>query len=128
MSDRDKQRKHNRENNIDSSLFSRVNVGQNANNKFDSPKMTHAGGSMHNPDEAEKYTHVSLPRTLLYYSLGVLFSGLIAFLGLKLFQDYFYGAGMNEPFPALILLIFSLTAGFGLSKFVIKKVTNRRIR
>lgn len=39
MSDRDQQNKYNKENNISSSMYSRVNVGKNnANNQLDGPQ------------------------------------------------------------------------------------------
>ena len=51
MSTRDNQKKYDDKSNVDSSIYSRVNIGQGANNKFDGPNLTHSGGSMNNPDE-----------------------------------------------------------------------------
>ena len=51
MSTRDNQKKYDDKSNVDSSIYSRVNIGQGANNEFDSPNLTHSGGSMNNPDE-----------------------------------------------------------------------------
>ena len=49
MSTRDNQKKYDDKSNVDSSIYSRVNIGQGANNKFDGPNLTHSGGSMSNP-------------------------------------------------------------------------------
>lgn len=52
MSDRDRQRKHEQENNISGSLYARVNVGQNASQDIaDGSSVTPIAGSMNNVDE-----------------------------------------------------------------------------
>lgn len=71
MSNREQQKKYDRESNVDSSIYSRVNIGQGANNKFDSPNLTHSGGSMSNPDEKRKATYSPLSKTINYYLLCV---------------------------------------------------------
>ena len=126
ISNREQQKKYDRESNVDSSIYSRVNIGQGANNKFDSPNLTHSGGSMSNPDEKRKATYSPLSKTIIYYACGVIFTGTIALLGLQLFHDYFYGSGMNELFPSLILIFFSLVGGFSISKFLLKRINNKR--
>jgi len=41
---RDNQKKYDDKSNVDNSIYSRVNIGQGANNKFDSPNLTHSEG------------------------------------------------------------------------------------
>lgn len=123
MSDRDKQKKYDEASNISSSFYSRVNAGQHANNKFDSPQLIHQGGSMQNDDEKNE-KHVkqsSLLYMIVYYAFGLLSSFVIGFAILQMFRDYFYGSGMYAIFPSFLLLVVSLVAGFILSKLVIKK-------
>ena len=60
MSTRDNQKKYDDKSNVDSSIYSRVNIGQGANNKFDGPNLTHSGGSMNNPDEQVHHRSSSL--------------------------------------------------------------------
>ena len=81
---------------------------------------------MSNPDEKRKATYSQLSKTIIYYACGVIFTGTIALLGLQLFHDYFYGSGMNELFPSLILIFFSLVGGFSISKFLLKRINNKR--
>ena len=60
MSTRDNQKKYDDKSNVDSSIYSRVNIGQGANNKFDGPNLTHSGGSMNNADEQVHHRSSSL--------------------------------------------------------------------
>ena len=56
MSDRDRQRKHEQENNISGSLYARVNVGQDASQDIsDGSSVTPIAGSMNNADERAPY-------------------------------------------------------------------------
>ena len=122
MSDRDKLNKHNQQNNISNSLYARVNVGQNADkNSLDGAEPSHTGGSMNNDDERvsdnSTFTH-----TLLFYMIGFVASSIVGFGLFKLFQDYFYGEGLNQAFPSLALFIGSLIIGFFISDLILKKV------
>ena len=114
MSDRDKQRKQDTESNIDNSMYARVNTGQGAGNKFDSPRGTHLGGSTNNPNERNNHSS-SLTYTILYYGLGFIMSFLFILMGLWIFKGYFYSEGLNKILPSLLLLIVSLITGFYLS-------------
>ena len=111
MSTRDNQKKYDDKSNVDSSIYSRVNIGQGANNKFDGPNLTHSGGSMNNPDE-----HVHHRSS----SLTVISAGII-FAGMQIFHDYFYGEGLNKLVPSLLLLLGSLAIGFFCAKWIVKK-------
>ena len=110
MSTRDNQKKYDDKSNVGSSIYSRVNIGQGANNKFDSPNPVHSGGSMSNPDKKG-----------IYYVVGSSLSVLIIFLALQIFHGYFYGEGINKLLPALLLLFGSLAIGFFSSKQIVKK-------
>lgn len=65
MSDRDRQNKHDRNNNISSSMYSRVNVGNDLNNSKNGTRQTDIAGSMNNPDEKSTNTR-SNSRSFLY--------------------------------------------------------------
>ena len=120
MSTRDNQKKYDDKSNVDSSIYSRVNIGQGANNKFDGPNLTHSGGSMNNPDEQVHHRSSSLT-TGLYYVVGIVISAGIIFASMQIFHDYFYGEGLNKVIPSLLLLLGSLAIGFICSKLIIKK-------
>lgn len=122
MSDRDKQNKYNQQSNISNSMYARVNVGQDADkNSLDSAEPMHTGGSMNNDDERvsdnNSFTHM-----LLFYIIGFLVSAIIGFGIFKLFQDYFYGEGLNQAFPSLALFAGSLIIGFLVSTVILKKL------
>ena len=121
MSTRDNQKKYDDKSNVDSSIYSRVNIGQGANNKFDGPNLTHSGGSMNNPDEQVHHRSSSLT-TVIYYVIGSIISALIIFAGMQIFHDYFYGEGLNKLLPSLLLLLGSLAVGFFCSKLIMKKI------
>lgn len=120
MSTRDNQKKHDDKSNVDSSIYSRVNIGQGANNKFDGPNLTHSGGSMNNPDEHVHHRGSSLT-TAIYYVVGSIISAAILFAGMQIFHDYFYGEGLNKLLPSLLLLLGSLAIGFFSAKWIVKK-------
>ena len=120
MSTRDNQKKYDDKSNVDSSIYSRVNIGQGANNKFDGPNLTHSGGSMNNPDE-QVHPRSSSLTTLLYYVIGIVISAAIIFAGMQIFHDYFYGEGLNKLLPSLLLLFGSLAVGFFCAKLIMKK-------
>ena len=121
MSTRDNQKKYDDKSNVDSSIYSRVNIGQGANNKFDGPNLTHSGGSMNNPDEHVHHRSSSLT-TGLYYVVGSVISAGIIFAGMQIFHDYFYGEGLNKLLPSLLLLLGSLAIGFFSAKWIMKKI------
>jgi hypothetical protein len=121
MSTRDNQKKYDDKSNVDSSIYSRVNIGQGANNKFDGPNLTHSGGSMNNPDEHVHHRSSSLT-TGLYYVVGSVISAGIIFAGMQIFHDYFYGEGLNKLVPSLLLLLGSLAIGFFSAKWIMKKI------
>lgn len=123
MSTRDNQKKYDDKSNVDSSIYSRVNIGQGANNKFDSPNLTHSGGSMNNPDEHVHHRSSSLT-TVLYYVVGSVISAAIIFAGMQIFHDYFYGEGLNKLLPSLLLLFGSLAVGFFCAKLIMKKIVH----
>ena len=120
MSTRDNQKKYDDKSNVDSSIYSRVNIGQGANNKFDGPNLTHSGGSMNNPDEHVHHRSSSLT-TGLYYVVGSVISAAIIFAGMQIFHDYFYGEGLNKLLPSLLLLLGSLAIGFFSANWIVKK-------
>lgn len=120
MSTRDNQKKYDDKSNVDSSIYSRVNIGQGANNKFDGPNLTHSGGSMNNPDEHVHHRSSSLT-TGLYYVVGSVISAGIIFAGMQIFHDYFYGEGLNKLVPSLLLLLGSLAIGFFSANWIVKK-------
>lgn len=120
MSTRDNQKKYYDKSNVDSSIYSRVNIGQGANNKFDGPNLTHSGGSMNNPDEHVHHRNSSLT-TVIYYVIGSIISAAILFAGMQIFHDYFYGEGLNKLLPSLLLLLGSLAIGFSSAKWIVKK-------
>ena len=120
MSTRDNQKKYDDKSNVDSSIYSRVNIGQGANNKFDGPNLTHSGGSMNNPDEHVHHRSSSLT-TGLYYVVGSVISAGIIFASMQIFHDYFYGEGLNKLVPSLLLLLGSLAIGFFSAKWIMKK-------
>ena len=120
MSTRDNQKKYDDKSNVDSSIYSRVNIGQGANNKFDGPNLTHSGGSMNNPDEHVHHRSSSLT-TVLYYVVGSVISAAIIFAGMQIFHDYFYGEGLNKLLPSLLLLLGSLAIGFFSANWIVKK-------
>ncbi|WP_106450801.1 hypothetical protein [Trichococcus alkaliphilus] len=120
MSTRDNQKKYDDKSNVDSSIYSRINIGQGANNKFDGPNLTHSGGSMNNPDEQVHQRSSSLT-TVLYYVVGSVISAATVFAGMQIFHDYFYGEGLNKLLPSLLLLLGSLAIGFFCSKLIMKK-------
>lgn len=103
-------------------MYARVNIGQNANNKFGGVKMLHTGGSMNNSDERIK-EHSSLLRTFLSYILTGIFSALYILLGLWGLHGYFYTEGLNQILPSLILLIVSIGLGSWSSKWMVKVIT-----
>ena len=121
MSTRDNQKKYDDKSNVDSSIYSRVNIGQGANNKFDGPNLTPSGGSMNNPDEHVHHRSSSLT-TGLYYVVGSVISAGIIFAGMQIFHDYFYGEGLNKLVPSLLLLLGSLAIGFFSAKWIMKKI------
>lgn len=122
MSDRDKQTKYNQQSNISNSLYARVNVGQNADkNALDGIDPIHTGGSMNNEDERVT-DNSSLTHMMLFYIIGFLLSTMIGFGFFKLFQDYFYGAGLNQLLPSFLLFAGSLLVGFFISKVILKKL------
>jgi hypothetical protein len=120
MSTRDNQKKYDDKSNVDSSIYSRVNIGQGANNKFDGPNLTHSGGSMNNADEQVHHRSSSL-NTAIYYVVGIIISAATVFVGMRIFHDYFYGEGLNKLLPSLLLLFGSLAIGFFFSKLIMKK-------
>ena len=120
MSTRDNQKKYDDKSNVDSSIYSRVNIGQGASNKFDGPNLTHSGGSMNNPDEQVHPRNSSLT-TVIYYVVGSVISAAIIFAGMQIFHDYFYGEGLNKLVPSLLLLLGSLAIGFFCAKWIVKK-------
>ena len=120
MSTRDNQKKYDYKSNVDSSIYSRVNIGQGANNKFDGPNLTHSGGSMNNPDE-QVHHKSSFWATVIYYVVGIVISASIAFAGMQIFHDYFYGEGLNKLLPSLLLLLGSLAIGFFSANWLVKK-------
>ena len=121
MSTRDNQKKYDDKSNEDSSIYSRVNIGQGASNKFDGPNLTHSGGNMNNPDETVHNRSRSLT-TVLYYVVGIVISASIVFAGMQILHDYFYGEGLNKLLPSLLLLLGSLAIGFFSAKWIVKKV------
>ncbi|WP_313467099.1 hypothetical protein [Carnobacterium sp.] len=126
MSDRDQQNKYNKENNISSSMYSRINVGKNnANNQLDGPQFHPIAGSLNNKDE---YTpdFTSFSYKLAYYGLGLFFSLLIGFSIFYIFHDYFYGSGSTSLFSSFILFIGSTVSGFSLSNIILKKLFRKR--
>lgn len=127
MSTRDNQKKYDDKSNVDSSIYSRVNIGQGASNKFDGPNLTHSGGSMNNPDEQAHYRNGSLA-TAIYYVIGIVISAAIIFAGMQIFHDYFYGEGLNKVFPSLLLLFGSLAIGFVCANLIIKKFVHFKKR
>ncbi len=121
MSDRDKQKKQDEKSTISNSLYARVNVGQNANkNTLDGPHPLHTGGSMNNKDEKNADTR-SFTYLLKYYVIGLGIAALLVFGILQIFHNYFYGAGINQIFPALLALGGSLFVGLFLSGRILKK-------
>ena len=120
MRTRDKQKKYDDKSNVDSSIYSRVNIGQGASNKFDGPNLTHSGGSMNNPDEQVHPRNSSLT-TVIYYVVGSVISAAIIFAGMQIFHDYFYGEGLNKLLPSLLLLLGSLARGFFSANWIVKK-------
>lgn len=120
MSTRDNQKKYDDKSNVDSSIYSRVNIGQGASNKFDGPNLTHSGGSMNNPDEQVHHRNSSLT-TVIYYVIGSVISAVIIFASMQIFHDYFYSEGLNKLLPSLLLLLGSLTVGFFCAKLIMKK-------
>ncbi|WP_320163981.1 hypothetical protein [uncultured Trichococcus sp.] len=127
MSTRDNQKKYDDKSNVDSSIYSRVNIGQGASNKFDSPNLTHSGGSMNNPDERVHHRSSSWT-TVLYYVIGIVISAAIIFAGMQIFHDYFYGEGLNKLLPSLLLLLGSLAIGFFCANLIIKKFVHFKKR
>jgi hypothetical protein len=127
MSTRNNQKKYDDKSNVDSSIYSRVNIGQGASNKFDSPNLTHLGGSMNNPDEQVHHRSGSLT-TVLYYVVGSVISAAIVFAGMQIFHDYFYGEGLNKLLPSLLLLFGSLAVGFFCVKLIMKKFVHFKKR
>ena len=120
MSTRDNQKKYDDKSNVDSSIYSRVNIGQGASNKFDGPNLTHSGGSMNNPDEHVHHRRSALA-TAIYYVIGIVISAAIIFAGMQIFHDYFYGEGLNKLLPSLLLLLGSLAIGFFSANWIVKK-------
>lgn len=121
MSDRDRQRKHEQENNISGSLYARVNVGQDASQDIsDGSSVTPIAGSMNNADERVPYGSPR-PHPFLYYVLGFGFSSLIGSGIFWLFRGYFYGEGLDEVLPSALLLVGSLGAGFLVAKFILRE-------
>lgn len=122
MSNRDRQNKYNQKSNISNSLYARVNVGQNADkNSLDGIKPSHTGGSMNNEDERVSDNN-SLTHMVLFYIIGFLLSAIVGFGFFKMFQDYFYGEGLNQAFPSLALFGGSLIIGFLISGVILKKL------
>ncbi|CZQ99734.1 Hypothetical protein Tcol_1757 [Trichococcus collinsii] len=121
MSTRDNQKKYDDKSNVDNSIYSKVNIGQGANNKFDSPNLMHSGGSMNNPDEQVHQRSSSLA-TVIYYVVGSINSAATVFAGMQIFHDYFYGEGLNKLLPSLLLLFGSLAIGFFCAKLIMKKL------
>ena len=75
---------------------------------------------MNNPDEQVHPRNSSLT-TVIYYVVGSVISAAIAFAGMQIFHDYFYGEGLNKLVPSLLLLLGSLAIGFFSAKWIVKK-------
>lgn len=118
MSDRDKQIKHNRDSNMKSSMYDRVNIGRNnANNKLDGPHLSHTSGSMNNPDEkVNKTPSYSLLHQFLFYLIGFIFSTALIYIGYLVFRETFFSVGMDQLLPSFLLVLVSLGIGFFSSK------------
>lgn len=127
MSTRDNQKKYDDKSNVDSSIYSRVNIGQGVSNKFDGPNLTHSGGSMNNPDEQVHHRSSTLT-TVIYYVVGGIISAATVFVGMQIFHDYFYGEGLNKLLPSLLLLFGSLAVGFFCAKLIMKKFVHFKKR
>lgn len=127
MSTRDNQKKYDDKSNVDSSIYSRVNIGQSASNKFDGPNLTHSGGSLNNPDEQVHHRSSTLT-TVIYYVVGGIISAAIVFVGMQIFHDYFYGEGLNKLLPSLLLLFGSWAVGFFCAKLIMKKFVHFKKR
>lgn len=115
MSDRDRQNKHDRNNNISSSMYSRVNVGNDLNNSKNGTRQTDIAGSMNNPDE--KFTNTrsnsrSFLYTVLFFLLGVGFSFIYMYLSVWLFNDYLTSPESKELLPTIASLTIPFVLGF----------------
>ena len=75
---------------------------------------------MNNPDEHVHHKS-SFWATVIYYVVGIVISASIAFAGMQIFHDYFYGEGLNKLLPSLLLLLGSLAIGFFSAKWIVKK-------
>lgn len=124
MSDRDKQIKHNRDSNMKSSMYDRVNIGRNnANNKLDGPHLSHTGGSMNNPDEKTSTTHShSFLHQFLFYLIGFIFSTALIYIGYLVLRETFFSVGMNQLLPSFLLVLISLGIGFFSSEKLVNKL------
>jgi hypothetical protein len=124
MSDRDKQIKHNRDSNMKSSMYDRVNIGRNnANNKLDGPHLIHTGGSVDNPDEKTNTTHShSFLHQFLFYLVSFIFSAALIFIGYLVFRDTFFSVGKNQLLPSFLLVSISLGIGFFSSEKLVNKL------
>ncbi|MGB3161596.1 MAG: hypothetical protein WBA84_10155 [Carnobacterium sp.] len=119
MSERDNRMKYNRDNNIKSSMYDRVNAGRNnANNKLDGPHLTHVSGSMNNPDE-ERTDVTSFPYQFFFYLIGIGLSTALIFIGYLVLRERFFSVGMNQLLPSFLLVSISLVIGFYSSEKIV---------
>ncbi|MFC6464055.1 hypothetical protein ACFP65_03425 [Marinilactibacillus sp. GCM10026970] len=115
MSDRDRQNKHDRDSNISSSMYSRVNIGNNLNNSRNGTRHTDIAGSMNNPDEKLKNTRSSSRSflyTVLFFLLGIGFSFAYMYLSALLFNDYLTSPESKELLPTIFSLTLPFVLGF----------------
>lgn len=126
MSDRDRQNKHDRNNNISSSMYSRVNVGNDLNNSKNGTRQTDIAGSMNNPDEKSTNTR-SNSRSFLYivlfFLLGVGFSFIYMYLSVWLFNDYLTSPESKELLPTIASLTIPFVLGFLSAKGLLALLT-----
>ncbi|WP_080145933.1 hypothetical protein [Marinilactibacillus piezotolerans] len=118
MSDRDRQRQHDRTNNMSSSMHDRVHSGDS---DFDGRSDITGGaafGSLNNPDE-QTLDSYSFMHTVLFYILAIGLSVAYSFFGLWIFEHYLDNSLMYETIPSLILFVVSLLLGFLSSKVIL---------
>lgn len=121
MSNRDHQSKYDKENNISSSMYDRVNVSQTSGNT----NTNRTTGSMNNSDEKTPDPS-SFSTTLFNYIFRLVFTLGYIFIGLWVFKDYFYGEGIDQLLPSVILLFASIILGFISTKMIQKAVYNNK--
>lgn len=117
MSNRDHQNKYDKENNISSSMYDRVNASQTSGNT----NTNRTTGSMNNSDEKAPDPS-SFSTTLFNYIFRFVFTLGYIFIGLWVFKDYFYGEGIDQLLPSVILLFVSIVLGFISTKMIQKAV------